>query len=205
MRRVFVGFLALAACACAPAPARVPAAEAGELLARFAAGTAAPRLDVCTPEGRSVLRGAVRAYGAELHSNGVMWPALPGLAGQETLVSSVDASVLVAFAAGFVEASDLQGPARRLAQQLTWGQWPEIRRMREAASVACDDAAELQHAAARVVVEMARLESMGEADSAREAERLESQRARVERARRQMQQIAAFVEAEVEAAREQRT
>jgi len=113
--------------------------------------------------------------------------------------------VLVAVAAGFVEASDLQGPVRGLVHHLALADWPEIERLREGASIACEDAAELQQAAARLVVELARLETLAEgADTARASERLARQQARVERARRQMRQISAFVEAEIEAARARR-
>lgn len=194
----------MAACACAPAPARVSADQAGELLARFAAGAAATPFDVCTPHGRAMLRGAVRAYGAELNTNGVAWPALPGANDAGAELGSVDASVLVAFAAGFVEASDFHGRARALAGHLAMRQWPEVRGMREAADVACNDVAELQQATARLVMEMARFDSMSMGDAARDSERLTRQQARVERARRQMQQAAAFVSAEVEAARARR-
>ncbi len=55
MRRAFASVLALTAAACAPQPVRMPAAEASELLARFAAGSG--QAEICTNEGRAMLRG----------------------------------------------------------------------------------------------------------------------------------------------------
>lgn len=177
----------------------MPAAEASELLARFAAGSGSA--DVCTDEGRAVLRGAVRAYSAEMQANGVAWPAIPGMGGGgPDAISSVDVSVLIASAAGFVDASDFSGPVRRLIGQLSFAQWPEIRSMRQAARVACPDVVQLQQAAAQFVVESERMRLMAErADNARNrqrvAERLQRQSVRVERAQVQMQTMAAVVQA----------
>ena len=147
-----------------------------------------------------MLRGAVRAYSAEMQANGVAWPTIPGLGGNTGAISSVDVSVLVASAAGFVDASDFSGPARRLIGQLSFSQWPEIRSMRQAARVACPDVVHLQQAAAQFVVESERMRLMAErADNARNqqraAERLRRQSVRVERAQVQMQTMAAVVQA----------
>lgn len=199
MRWVLAGFLAVTACACAPAPVRVPAAQASELLERFASG-AAGAANVCTPEGRATLRGAVRAYGAEMGVNGVAWPTMPALGGDPDHVSSVEISVLIAFAAGFVEASDFHGQARGMAHHLAFAQWPEIRGMRDAARVACGEVVALQQAAARFVMETERLRAMSERDGG-SRERLRRQHRRVERAELQMRDIAAAMEARVEAAR----
>ncbi len=180
----------------------MPAAEASELLARFAAGSG--RADVCTTEGRAVLRGAVRAYGAEMSANGVAWPMIPSFGGDPDAVSAVDVSVLIATAAGFVEASDFHGPARGMVNHLAFAQWPEIRGMREAARVACDEVVELQQAAARFVMESERFRELAERAQHRGgaalAERLQRQSARVERAQAQMQTMAAEVQARMNAA-----
>jgi hypothetical protein len=180
----------------------MPAARASEVLARFAAGTGAA-VNVCTPEGRAMLRGAVRSYGAEMSVNGVAWPMMPGFGVEAPdALNSVDVSVLVAVAAGFVEASDLHGPARRFARHLAFMQWPEIRDLRSATRVACDEVVELQQAAARVVLETERLRQMTErADGARNGDRVRRQHDRVERAHVAMQQIAAQVQARMDAAR----
>jgi hypothetical protein len=193
MRRALASVLVLATAACAQAPVRMPAAEASELLARFAAGSG--RADVCTAEGRAVLRGAVRAYGAEMSANGVAWPMIPALGGDPDALSSVDVSVLVATAAGFVETSDFHGPARRMARQLSFAQWPEVRGMRGAADVACAEVVSLQQAAARLVFETQRLDQMADrGGSGRSADRLRRQHDRVERAHVQMQQSAAALQ-----------
>lgn len=184
--------------ACAPAPVAMPATQASEVLAQFAAGVSA-RVDVCTAEGRSVLRGAVRSYGAEMSANGVAWPAMPGLGdAAPDVLNAVDANVLVALAAGFVEASDLYGPARRWAGRLAFMQWPEIRDLSGATRVACHEVVELQQAAARVMIETERLRQMGERAG---GERMRRQHERVERAQVAMEQVAAQVQARVEAAR----
>lgn len=147
-----------------------------------------------------MLRGAVRAYSAEMQANGVAWPMIPTMGGDPNALSAIDVSVLVAFAAGFVEASDFQGRARRLAGQLSFAQWPEIRSMRQAARVACPDVVQLQQAAAQFVLESERLREMAERmenarNGQRAADRLRRQSVRVERAQVQMQTMAAVVQA----------
>lgn len=196
MWRVLAGVLALAVSACAPGPARVSAAEASEFLELFAAGSAGAA-DVCTPEGRAQLRGAVRAYGAEMNLNGVAWPSLPAVSGAPDEFNRVDASVLIAFSAGFVETSDFYGQARRMARQLTFTQWPEVRGMRQAVRVACPEVVALQQAAARAVMETERLRQMAEGEA--QAERLHRQEERTERAHLQMQQLAAELHARLQA------
>jgi hypothetical protein len=200
MRQALASVLVLAMAACAPQPVRMPAAEASELLARFAAGSGSA--DICTAEGRAVLRGAVRAYGAEMRANGVAWPMIPAFGGDPDAVSSVDVSVLIATAAGFVEVSDFRGPARGMIDRANFAQWPEIRSMGQATRVACDEVIALQQAAARFLVESERLREMAERAQRRggEAERLQRQSERVERAQAQMQTMAAEVQARMQAA-----
>jgi hypothetical protein len=195
MRPILAASAAALACACAPAP--MAASEAGEHLARFAAGTT--ETDVCSPEGRALLRSAVRGYGAELARAGVAWPAVPGAS--EAAPNSVDIAVLVAFATGFVEASDFQSASRRMVRQSSFAERPQIRDLRAAAQVACAQVTELQRAASRFVLELERYERMAARAGRAEPERLARQEARMQRARRQMEQVAAFVEAEIEAAR----
>jgi hypothetical protein len=190
---MFIALLALGACA--PAPAMMSAGEASERLERFAAG--ADAANVCTPRGRALLRGAVRAYGAELAQAGVAWPALPSARGASD-VRSVDAAVLVAFASGVVEASDFRGPARGAVASLPLVHWPQMRDMRAAIGVACGEAVALQQAASRFVVELERYELLaGRSDP----QRVQVQSQRMERARQQMNDLAALVEARLEAAR----
>jgi len=184
-------------CACAPAPAPMAASEASEHLARFAAGEVDAH--VCTAEGRGLLRSAVRGYGAELARAGVAWPSLPGVS--EEAPNSVDAAVLVAFAAGLLEQSDFQGAARRMVGQTSLAEWPQLRTMRVAARVACGRVMELQHAASQFVLEMTHYQRMAAHVNRADPGRLARQEARMQRARRQMEQVAAFVEAEIAAAR----
>jgi hypothetical protein len=202
MQRGFVLALAAALCACAPSPVQMPAAQAAEVLNLFAAGRGPA--DICSPDGRAVLRGAVRAYGREMQEAGVAWPAIPGVHGEAQNVTAVDVSVMVAFAAGFVKTGDFQQPARRFMTGLTFAQWPEIQSMRMAAREACDDVAKLQQAAARVVIEQTRLANM-----VRSAERnnrgvetvnrLRRQSAMLDRAKARMEEQAAIVQARMDA------
>lgn len=196
---VLAAVLATSACAPAPAPVQMAATDASELLERFAAGSAPA--DVCTPQGRAVLRGAVRAYGTELQRAGVAWPAIPAMGGEGDQLRSMDITVLVAFAAGFVEASDFHGNARRMVSELALTQYPEIRNMRAAAHVACGEVAALQQAAARFVLEAERYREMAEQaiSDQQDAERLRRQERRMARAEMQMQDLAAAVQARLEA------
>lgn len=191
LRAMTAGLAVLLASACAPAPAAMSAGEASERLELFAAG--ADAMNVCTPQGRALLRGAVRAYGAELAQAGVAWPALE--AGD---ARRVDVAVLVAFGAGMVETSDFTAPARGAIGQAALSRLPHVREMREAARVACAEVVELQRAASRFLLESERAALM--ADNA-DAERLRRQNVRLERARMQMNDLAAVVQARVEEAR----
>ncbi|MGD9964987.1 MAG: hypothetical protein AB7T59_00540 [Hyphomonadaceae bacterium] len=187
--------LAAALSACAPAPVRMPAAQAAEVLNLFASGRGPASL--CSTGGRAVLRGAVRAYSREMQLSGVAWPAMPGLESDAGQLNQVDVSVLVAFAAGFVEAGDFRGAQRLFLNQLALIQWPEIRTMRLAAAEACQDVADLQRAAATFVIESTRYQQMTErSSSARgDTERLQRQSVRLQRAAARMQDVAAIVEA----------
>ena len=181
----------LLACACAPAPQPMAASEASEHLERFAAGSGD---DVCTAEGRALLRGAVRAYGAELARAGVAWPTFR----DGEVLHRTDVAVAVAFAAGIVDASDFQGKARSAISRFTSAHWPQLGDLRMAARLACTQALELQQAAARVAAEMERYERLsGRGDP----ERLRRQRERLERAQAQLQALANAVEAEIAEAR----
>lgn len=204
MQRGFVLALAAALCACAPAPVQMPATQAAEVLNLFAAGRGPA--DICSADGRAVLRGAVRAYGREMQQAGVAWPAIPGAAGEAQNVPAVDVSVIVAFAAGFVSAGDFQHPARQFMTGVTFAQWPEIQSMRLAAREACEDVAELQQAAARVVIEQARLADMVRSAErnnrgAETANRLRRQSAMLDRAQARMEDQAAIVQARMDAQR----
>jgi hypothetical protein len=180
MKQGLIMALAAAAGACAPAPVEMPAAQASEVLNLFAAGRGPA--SVCSADGRALLRS-----------------------GEAGNVTTVDGSVAIAFAAGFVKAGDLPVPARHIMTQLTFDEWPEITRMRAAARVACQDVVALQQAAAHYLVERARMADMaggakGVGLRAESAERLQRQSVRVARAEMQMNDMAAIVEARMEEA-----
>lgn len=164
----------------------------------FAAGRGPA--DICSADGRALLRGAVRAYSAEMRRSGVAWPTIPGVSGESEPITHVDVSVMIAFAAGFVKANDFRSAPRMFMDQLALGQWPEIRSMRLAAREACEEVAALQQAAASYVLETARYEEMTERARADRgaAERLRRQTVRLQRAEERMQESAAMVEARME-------
>lgn len=199
LRHALGAAAAALACACAPAP--MAASEAGEHLARFAAGTIDG--DVCTPEGRTLLRSAVRGYGAELARAGVAWPALPN---DEETLRSADMAVAFAFAAGLLEASDFQASVRRDIRRLALIHLPQLSDMRAAAHVACSEVAELQQAALRFAEEAARHTRMlASVESGRvDPERLRRQRERLENARGQVEALAAAIQEEIATARRRR-
>ena len=194
MKRGLALALAAALCACAPAPVEMPAARASEVLNLFAAG--AGPANICSRDGRALLRGAVQAYSRAMQQSGVAWPVVPGETGEAENVTSVDISVMIAFAAGFVKTSDFQHPARGMLTNLTFAQWPEIRSIRSAARVACDEVQALQQAASRFVLEQSRMAQMVHtARQGREtSERLRRQSVRVQRAQARMQETAAVVQ-----------
>ncbi|MEZ5961488.1 MAG: hypothetical protein R3C30_13855 [Hyphomonadaceae bacterium] len=180
MKRGLVLALAATLSACS-APAQMQAAEAAEMLSLFSAGRGPA--NVCSANGRALLRGAVRSYSREMDRSGVTWPAAIG-GGDAT---SVDTSVMIAFAAGFIKASDFRG--RPLPNQLALSEWPEIRGMRLAVGDACDEVMALHSAVASFVLESARMDTLaGVADS------VVRQSLRVRRAREQMLMTAAAVE-----------
>jgi len=200
MLRMMILAAACAASACAPSPAAMPASQASEVLELFAAGR--PPRDVCTPEGRALLRGAVRAYSAAMAEAGEAWPAFPDAGREPGEITNVEITVLIGVAAGFIEASDLRGPTRTLAQRMTLAHWPSVRDLRRAADVACPELVALQQTASRFVLERERFERLSDrADSARAQERLRRHAARMQRSMAEMQALAEIVTRKVEESR----
>jgi len=203
MRRVLmaalVSGLGLVLSACARLPAAMHATTASELLARFAEGAA--DVDVCTPRGRAMLRGAVRAYGAAMAQAGESWPVVPSADVDPDTLKAMDVSVVVAVRAGFVELSDLPAEARGQVMQLSFADTPAIQNMRRAMPAACVEVFDLQRAAARFVMETERYKRAVEravgARDARTAQQLRRQAQRVELAQSQMDMLAAAVSAAI--------
>lgn len=196
MKRGLVLVFAAALSACAPPPVQMPAAQAAEVLNLFSTGRGPA--NVCSADGRALLRGAVRSYSREMNRSGVAWPEIAGVEGGD--ITSVDVSVMIAFAAGFVKAGDFHGPSGMLMNQLAFRQWPEIRSIRLAARDACEEVVALQQAAAAFVLESTRYREMTSRDrSGRgDAERLRRQSVRMQRAQERMQDSAAVVEARMQ-------
>lgn len=191
MLRVTALAAGLLACACAPSTQPMAASDASEHLARFAAGATD---DLCTPEGRSRLRGAVRAYGAELARAGVAWPAV----GEGDVARGEDVAVAIAFAAGLVKASDFQGGARDAVDRFVSTHLPHFRDMRFAARAACGQIVELQQAATRFAAEMERYQRMS---MRADPERLRLQQERLQNAKAQLEALGMAVQAEIAEAR----
>lgn len=195
MKRGMALALAAALCACAPAPVQMPAARASEVLSLFATGRGPA--NVCSSDGRALLRGAVRSYSREMTRSGVDWPLVPTQSGESRNITNVDISVMIAFAAGFVKASDFHGQPRLMLNQLAITQWPEIRSIRLAARDACEEVVALQQAAAVFVIESTHYREMTsrERSGRGDAERLRRQSVRLQRAQDRMQETAAVVQA----------
>lgn len=202
LRQMMLAFAAAGLSACAPGPAAMSATQASEMLELFAAGH--PPGDVCTPQGRALLRGAVRSYGNAMAQAGQTWPNFEAFGHEPNAVTSVEASVVIGVAAGFVEASDLRGPARAFAMHMTLANWPSIRDLRQAAVVACPELVELQQAASRFVVERERYQEMAErarGHDTRAAEHLRRSADRMQRSMTNMQVLAETVTRKVEQSR----
>lgn len=192
MQRGLLFALAAALSACAPAPVHMPATQASEVLNLFAAGRGPA--DVCSADGRALLRGAVRAYSREMSRSGVAWPALGSGSERAQHLTGVDVSVTIAFAAGFVKAGDFYGAPRLAMNELTISQWPAVRAMRAAAREACEEVAALQQAAASFMMETARYEEIAGRER-RDGERVRRQALRLQRAHERMQETMAVLEA----------
>ncbi|MGE0743186.1 MAG: hypothetical protein AB7O98_17760 [Hyphomonadaceae bacterium] len=190
MRTGLMMALGLAVSACAPLPPTMPATEASELLERFAAGEAPA--DMCSAQGRALLRGAVRAYGAAMAEAGEIWPTAPREGSEVDTLTSVEVSVLIAVASGFVHVSDLRGPARLPEAQMSFANWPAVSDLRVAARVACPELVRLQRTAARFVMLRDQVQHEIERAERRGGERVEA------RVRRQSDRLAT-TEREMEA------
>ncbi len=154
MNRLISGCAAAALLtACGPSP--LSGTDAAQVLEAFAAG-APHAVDVCAREGRSTLRNAVRSYGAVMAENGEIWPSVTPPEERQGALSPLEVTVLVSFAAGFVEASDLPAPARARTQRLMLEYLPDMIRFRTVAMDACPDVVALQRAASRYAIEMER-------------------------------------------------
>lgn len=183
--------------ACAPGPARMPASEAGAWLEHFAA-SAGPE-NICTPEGRATLRGAVRAYGQAMAEGGEVWPNVSDT--DANSITAVEASVLTAARSGLVELSDLIGPARAMADELA--PVPALPNVQQMTDVACGDLVQLQQTAVRLILERERYKILAERAARqldeRAAEQLSRQAERLQRSMTEIEMITERVIEQVEA------
>lgn len=185
MRGILMTIGVAATAACAPTPSRIPADEARAAIEQFAAGT--QHFDVCTPEGRAVLRGAVRSYSEAEAAEGRVWPTVP-VGDERAPLDAVNGSVLVAVAAGFAEVNDLRGDAQAQYRLLALENWFQMRDVRLASRLACDDMLRLQQLGSRLVVEAQRYERM-RGSGVTSSTRIQRQHQRVEALRQELGQV----------------
>jgi hypothetical protein len=197
MRHAIFAAAALALAGCGPAP--MNALEAAQVLEAFTAG-AGP--DVCAPGGRGQLRGAVRAYGEAMTENGAEWPALAAHEEEQQALSSVEVSVMISFAAGFVHATDLPRAARGRAQMLVLEHLPHMMRMRRVGVEHCAEVVSMQRAASRYMLEMERMKHAVESARRNGGEgavaQLLHQNAVIRRAQEDMEIAAAAIQARMD-------
>lgn len=156
----------LAVAACTPLVPNMAPEAARLTLERFAEND--PPADVCTPEGASLLRAAVRARAQEAAETGARWPnVLEADARPRTEMHAEDVVVFGAVAAGFVKVSDLQGDVRRDAQRLARAWWPQMRTARAAARIACPEVRDFLFASAEYVADIDRFRARQQALSER--------------------------------------
>ncbi len=197
MRIVIAALCVGALGACAPAP--MPPVQAAHVLEAFAAG-AADAVDVCASDGRSTLRSAVRSYAAAMAESGVSWPNLREPEDTAEPLDALEASVLISFAAGFIEASDLPQPARGRAYRMAMAHAPQVWSFRRVADEACAEVAALQRAAARYVLEMERYRDVSASARGQSGgAALTRQRALMRRAESDLAMAVAAIDARVKA------
>jgi hypothetical protein len=139
----------LIAASCAPALPATSAEEARDLIQGMSRGGAP--VDVCTADGQARFRSAVRAHAQAKHEAGEAWPNFEGLEEGERV--GADAVVVaIAFSAGQIEASDLQGPARWQVQRWSLNSWPQIAQLRSHSGDVCREVVAVRRAGVRYVV-----------------------------------------------------
>jgi hypothetical protein len=198
MRRAVVAVMIIATAACAPRPPEFSTTEARGILERFAVGQAPA--DLCEPEGRAMLRGAVRSYARAMAESGQPWPNIRTLGEGDTAgPTGIDVLVLAALGAGFIEPNDIQGPARILARHIARAYNGDLSDVRRAVDVACPEVVELQQVLARAFIEDQRFEARMDRDrrSPRARECAERHVARMIRVRDEVHRLKAEIEAKL--------
>lgn len=190
MLRALILASALAfAAACSPSP-DMPADEAYGVLEDFAQGDAPA--DVCTDEGRALLRRATRAY-ARAQSGA--WPDVQAMIESDgESASPAEMLVLGALSMGFVEPSDVRGPAGAFAGMVSATDFRgDIRDFRAAVEFACSEMFELQQEAARLSLMNQQYQRAMQSAERRSPERVEEVRRRyanrIENARRRIERL----------------
>lgn len=200
MRRAVVAVLCIATTACAPPLPEFTATDARDVLERFAVGQAPA--DLCEPEGRLMLRGAVRSYARAMEESGQPWPNIRTLGEGDTAgPTGIDVLTLAALGAGFIEPNDLRGPTRILARHISRAYNGDLSDVRRAVEIACPEVVELQQVLARAFIEDQRFEARMERErdrrSPRARERAERHVARMMRVRNEVYRLKTEIEAKL--------
>ncbi|MEJ0059047.1 MAG: hypothetical protein WDM79_05485 [Terricaulis sp.] len=199
-RSAFFTMSLMALAACGGPNADLPVEEARGVLEDFARGSAPA--DACTPEGRDLLRSATRSYSRAMAERGEPWPDIIKLSndGGEG-ITDIDVMVLAGVGAGFIEPSDLNGPARQYTQLMTLGGYnTELFNMQRAVRDACHEVLALQQATARYAIDFERYERAAQRAGERgeSASDLHRRQERMLRAQRHLQRLAEAVQAKME-------
>ena len=151
---------------CVPAP-RMRAEDAAVLLADLAKGE--PVVDVCSPDGASAFRDAVRVHARAMEQAGQSWPDFQGLEdGRGVAPEAV--VVAMGFVAGHIQPGDIRGDAQWRMRRWALDGFPDLGRVRQNAHQVCPELFAVQLAGARHA--LARQRSGGaETDRVRHAER----------------------------------
>jgi hypothetical protein len=200
-RSVFFTMSLMALAACGGPSDDLPAEEARSVLEDFARGRAPA--DACTAEGRELLRTATRSYSKAMAERGEPWPDIASITSSDTAsITDVDIMVLAGVGAGFIEPSDLRGPARDMSQLMLINAHAQISDAHRAIREACHEVLALQQAAARYAIELQRYEEAERRAERRGGEsRTDARRRheRMQRAQREMERRTEALQAKVEA------
>lgn len=183
----------------------MPIAQAEAALARM--GRLGAEDALCTPEGRTQFRAAVRAVAKARAAEGAEWPNVRGMLDGAHTPDALETTVLAAVAAGVASPSDLQGEARAVGRLFTLAAFLHGQgdTLRNGLRAACVEVMALHRTLVRASVDMKRLERAIEraeerGDRARIARLARDAHEDHERFRRELELGVARIKAKLDAA-----